>query len=88
MITTPANVNEPDRFHYYCMAFNYSDGITYGFCCCYMGFEKQNISRADIEYSKIYASPGEGITEAHMVLIAATYLGLMTAQEFDPNATI
>lgn len=77
----PADDNPNNYFHWYCLSFNYSHPKKgSGHCCAYMGYDEMIIPMREVEVAKHYANP-EMEPDA-LVLIAATYLGFMTHEDF------
>lgn len=73
------------KMHWYCFSFAYSSGSTAGHACSYQGFEHQgNFTHSCIQAVKAHALPT--CPKSHMVLVAITYLGYMTAEEFNGHA--
>ncbi|OLS58838.1 hypothetical protein [Pseudomonas putida] len=66
-----------DRLHYYCLTFFDNHGGHTAYASTYYGFPEPHVTLRDIQTAKQGAEVSSTAT-----LLACSYLGQMTAQEF------
>lgn len=67
-----------EKLHYYAFSFNFSDGISHGYACAYMGYPEQLVSVPRINEAKQAAGVPKGESA---VLVGLSYMGYMTKEE-------
>lgn len=82
MVSIPKSERETPM-HYYSFGFVGGDENGSVWTSAYVGFRGKRITIPKINYAKRQANPN--IDPVNMVLIAATYLGFMTADQMESN---